>query len=131
MRANRKANMKLTEMLKELDIGKWSACWTFITEGWAGIARVVCEAFTKLLREKDPAKLCDYAEFVGKVAVFVNCGVNIFCTDDATKAAGSATAGAVAVFAEHLADGEYTTDELTQDVTNIGKCVDAWKAVTK
>ena len=118
-------------MLKELDIGKWSACWTFITEGWAGIARVVCEAFTKLLRKKDPAKLRDYAEFVGKVAVYVDGGVNIFCTDDATKAAGSATASAVAVLAEHLADGEYTTDELTQDVTNIGKCVDAWKAVTK
>lgn len=123
--------MKLTEMLKELNIGKWSACWTFITEGWAGIARVICEAFTKLLRKKDPGKLREYAEFVGKVAVYVNGGVETFCTDDTTKAAGAATAGAVAVLAEHLADGEYTTDELTQDVANIGKCVDAWKAVTK
>ena len=124
--------MKLTEMLKELDIGKWSACWTFITEGWAGIARIICEAFTKLLRKiKDTAKLREYAEFVGKVALYVDGGVNIFCTDDATKAAGSATASAVAVLAEHLADGEYTTEELTQDVANIGKCVEAWKAVSK
>lgn len=123
--------MKLTDMLKELNVGKWSACWAFITDGWAGIAKIVCEAFTKLLRRKDPDKLRDYAEFVGKIAVYVGGGVETFCTDDATKAAGTATASAVSVLSEHLADGEYTTDELTQDVANIGKCVEAWKAVAK
>ena len=122
--------MKLTEMLKALNIGKWSACWAFITEGWAGLARLVCEAFTKLLR-KNPDKVRNYAEFTGKVAVFIGGGVETFCTDEATRAAGTETVRAVSVLAEHLADGEYTTDELEQDVENIGKCVDAWKGVTK
>ena len=121
--------MKLTEMLKELNIGKWSACWAFISDGWAGIARLVCEAFTKLLRRKDPDKLRGYAEFVGKVAVYVGGGVETFCTDDTTKAAGAATANAVSVLAEHLEDGEYTTDELESDIKNIASAVDAWKAV--
>ena len=123
--------MKLTEMLKELNIGKWSACWAFITDGWAGIARLVCEAFTKLLRKKDPDKLRNYAEFTGKVAIFVGGGVETFCTDEATKAAGMETANAVSVLAAHLADGEYTTEELSEDVSNIGKCIEVWKAVSK
>ena len=122
--------MKLTEMLKELNIGKWSACWAFISDGGAGIARLVCEAFTKLLRRKDPDKLRGYAEFVGKVAVYVGGGVETFCTDDTTKAAGAATANAVSVLAEHLADGEYTPEELSADIGNIEKCVEAWKKVT-
>lgn len=121
--------MKLKELLKELNIGKWSACWAFIYDGWAGIARLVCEAFTKLLRRKDPEKLRGYAEFVGKVAVFVGGGVEMFCTDEATKAAGAATANAVSVLAEHLADGEYTPEELSADIGNIEKCVNAWKGV--
>lgn len=68
--------MKLTELLKELNIGKWSACWAFISDGWAGIARLVCEAFTKLLRRKDPDKLRNYAEFVGKVAAYTAAGAS-------------------------------------------------------
>ena len=123
--------MKLTEMLKELNIGKWSACWAFITEGWAGIARLICEAFTKLLRKKNSDKLRSYAELVGKVAMYISGGVETFCTDDATKTAGSATATAVATLAEHLADGEYTPEELSADIANIEKCVNAWKAVSK
>ena len=70
-----------------------------------------------------------YAEFVGKVAVYIGGGVETFCTDDATKAAGVATANAVSVLAEHLADGEDTPEELSADIKNIEKCVDAWKAV--
>ena len=122
--------MKLTEMLKVLNIGKWSACWAFISDGWAGIARLVCEAFTKLLRRKDPDKLRVYAEFVGKVAVYIGGGVETFCTDDTTKEAGADTANAVSVLAEHLADGEYTPEELSADIDNIEKCVSAWKAVS-
>lgn len=121
--------MKLTEMLKALDVGKWSACWAFITDGWAGLARLVCEAFTKLLR-KNPDKVRNYAEFVGKVAVFVGGGVETFCTDEATRAAGTETVKAVSVLSEHLADGEYTPEELSADIGNIEKCVEAWKKVT-
>lgn len=123
--------MKLTEILKELNIGKWSACWAFITDGCAGIARLACEAFTKLLRKKEPDKLRNYAEFVSKVAVYIGGGVEMFCTDEATRAAGAATTNAVSVLAEHLADGEYTPEELSADIGNIEKCVDAWKAVSK
>ena len=122
--------MKLTELLKELNIGKWYACWAFISDGWAGIARLVCEASTKLLRRKDPDKLRNYAEFVGKVAVYIGGGVEMFCTDEATKTAGAATANAVSVLSEHLADGEYTPEELSADIGNIEKCVEAWKKVT-
>lgn len=122
--------MKLKELLKELDIGKWSACWAFISDGWAGIARLVCEASTKLLRRKDPDKLRNYAEFVGKVAVYIGGGVEMFCTDEPTKTAGMATASAVSVLSEHLADGEYTPEELSADIGNIEKCVEAWKKVT-
>lgn len=121
--------MKLTEMLKELGIGKWSACWAFLVDGWAGLARLVCETFTKLLRRKDPDRLHDYAEFVGKLAVYIGGGVELFCTDDKTKAAGVATANGVSVLAEHLSDGEYTTGELSADIENIENCVNAWKEV--
>ena len=123
--------MKLTEMLKELNVGKWTACWAFIVDGWAGIARLICEAFTKLLRRKDPEKLRSYAELIGKVAMYISGGVETFCADDATRAAGSATATAVATLAEHLADGEYTPEELSADIANIEKSVNAWKAVSK
>ena len=121
--------MKLKELMNELNIGKWSACWAFISDGWAGIARLVCEASTKLLRRKDPDKLRGYAEFVGKVAVYVGGGVELFCTDESTKTAGAATANAVSVLSEHLADGEYTPEELSADIDNIEKCVNAWKEV--
>lgn len=114
-------------MLKELNIGKWSACWAFLVDGWAGLARLVCEASTKLLRKKDPDKLRGHAEFVGKLAVYIGGGVETFCTDEATKAAGTATANAVSVLAEHLADGKYTTEELSEDIKNIEKCINAWK----
>lgn len=123
--------MKLTEMLKELNIGKWSACWAFLTDGWAGIARIVCEAFTKLLRKKDPDKLRNYSEFVGKIAVFVGGGVETFCSDEATRNAGMKTTEAVSVLAAHIADGEYTTEELEKDVANIRTCVEIWKEVAK
>ena len=121
--------MKLTDMLKELNIGKWSACWAFITDGWAGLGKLVCEAFTKILRKAEPEKLKGHAEFTQKVAVFVTGGVETFCTDEKTMAAGKATAEAIGTLAEHISDGEYTKDELAQDVANIEKCITAWKEV--
>lgn len=119
--------MKLTEILKALDISKWSACWAYICDGWAGIAKLVCEAFTKLLRRCDPEKLKTYAEFAQKVATFIGGGVEIFCTDEGTRRAGLETAGAVALLAGQLSDGEYTVEELEQTMKNIDKCIDAWK----
>lgn len=121
--------MKLTELLKELNIGKWSACWAFISDGWAGIARLVCEAFTKLLRKADAGKLKEYAEFTAKVALFIRGGIETFCVDAEVRAAGMKTADAIAELAEHLKDGEYSTDEFDRDIDNIEACVDAWKKV--
>lgn len=121
--------MKLTELLKELDIGKWSACWAFLVDGWAGLARLVCEAFTKLLKRADADKLKSYSEFAEKVSVFIVGGIETFVTDVATRDAGIATANAVSELSRHIADGNYTTDELDADIRNIEVCINTWKKV--
>ena len=41
------------------------------------------------------------------------------------------TTEAVSVLAAHIADGEYTTEELEKDVANIRTCVEIWKEVAK
>lgn len=119
--------MKISAFLKELDISKWSAIWAFLTDGWAGLAKLICTAFTKLLRKADPAKLKRYAELASKVAVFLRGIIETFIEAGAVRDAALQTADSVAVLAEHLADGEYTTDELDVDVDNIKACVEAWK----
>ena len=121
--------MKISAFLKELDISKWSAIWAFLTDGFAGIAKLICTAFTKLLRKADPAKLKEYAEFTAKVALFIRGGIETFCVDAEVRAAGMKTADAIAELAEHLKDGEYSTDEFDRDIDNIEACVDAWKKV--
>lgn len=121
--------MKLSEMLKCLNISKWSAVWAFLTDGWAGLAKNICEAFTKLLRKADAGKLKEYAEFTAKVALFIRGGIETFCVDAGVRAAGMKTADAIAELAEHLKDGEYSTDEFDRDIDNIEACVDAWKKV--
>ena len=117
-------------MLKELNIGKWSACWAFLTDGWAGIARLVCEASTKLLKQADADKLKSYSEFAEKVGAFIVCGIEIFVAEGSARDAGIATANAVAEMSRHIADGNYSTDELDADIRNIEVCINKWKAVT-
>lgn len=121
--------MKISAFPKELDISKWSAIWAFLTDGFAGIAKLICTAFTKLLRKADAGKLKEYAEFTAKVALFIRGGIETFCVDAEVRAAGMKTADAIAELAEHLKDGEYSTDEFDRDIDNIEACVDAWKKV--
>lgn len=123
--------MKITAFLKELDISKWSAIWAFLTDGFAGIAKLICTAFTKLLRKADPAKLKKYAELAATIAQYLRGTVETFMEEGKVREAALKTADAVQVLAEHLADGEYTPAELEIDVGNIKACIEAWQAEDK
>lgn len=123
--------MKLGKFFDELDISKWSAIWAFLSGGWAGLAELICTAFTKLLRKADPEKLKKYAELAAKVALFLRGMVETFIEEGKVREAALKTADAVQVLAEHLADGEYTPAELDIDVDNIRACIEAWQAVDK
>ena len=123
--------MKITAFLKELDISKWSAIWAFLTDGFAGIAKLICTAFTKLLRKADPAKLKKYAELAATIAQYLRGTVETFMEEGKVREAALKTADAVQVLAEHLADGEYTPAELEIDVDNIKACIEAWQADDK
>ena len=118
---------KLCSILSDLNISKWSAFWTLMTEGWAGLAKLICTSFTKLLRKCDPSKLKVYAELAAKIALLAQGVVDIFVSGEKEKEAATATILCIRTLAEHLEDGEYTTAELDIDVDNIVKCVDAWK----
>jgi len=119
--------MKIMAFLKELNISKWSAAWAFLTDGWAGIAELLCKAFTALLKKADADKLKKYSELAAKIATFIRGGIETFLTDGAVKEAAVKTADAVNALAEHLADGEYTTEELDADVKNIEACIKLWQ----
>ena len=121
--------MKLTELLKELGIGKWSACWAFLVDGWAGCARLVCEAFTKLLKRANADKLKSYSELAENIGKFIAYGIELFVPGGAARDAGITTANAVSELSRHMADGNYTTEELNADILNIEYCINEWKKV--
>ena len=129
-RNERKIKMKkLAGILDELEVSKWSAFWTLLTGGWADLAKLLCTAFTKLLRKCDPDKLKKYSSLAAKIAVCAKSIVDVFVDSAKEKAAAEATIVCIQTLAEHLEDGEYTTDELESDIKNIASAVDAWKAV--
>ena len=119
--------MEITSLIKELDIGKWSAAWAFLTGGWAGLAKLICEAFTKLLKKADADKLAKYAELAENIAQFIRYGINLFVTDEKLRNAIGAVATAVEQIAVHIKDGEYTPDEMDADIDAIEAAIDAWK----
>lgn len=118
---------KLASILNDLEISKWTAFWTLLTGGWAELAKLICTAFTKLLAKADHAKLKKYSELAAKIALLAQGVVDIFVSGEKEKEAATATILCIRTLAEHLEDGEYTTEELDIDVDNIVKCVEAWK----
>ena len=118
---------KLANILNDLEISRWTAFWTLLTGGFAELAKLLCTAFTKLLSKADPVKLKVYAELAAKIALLAQGVVDIFVSGEKEKEAATATILCIRTLAEHLEDGEYTTEELDIDVDNIVKCVDAWK----
>ena len=120
---------KLASILNDLEISKWTAFWTLLTGGFAELAKLLCTAFTKLLRKANPEKLKKYAELAAKVALLAQRVVDIFVSGDKEKEAATATITCLKTLAEHLEDGEYTTEELEADIDNIVAAIDAWKKV--
>ena len=120
---------KLANILNDLEISKWTAFWTLLTGGWSELAKLICTAFTKLLAKADPSKLRKYAELAAKVAMFAQSIVDVFVSGDKEKEAATATITCLRTLAEHLEDGEYTTEELESDIDNIVAAIDAWKKV--
>ena len=120
---------KLANILNDLEISRWTAFWTLLTGGFAELAKLLCTAFTKLLRKADPEKLKKYAELTAKIALFAQRVVDIFVSGDKEKEAATATITCLRTLAEHLEDGEYTTEELDADVDNIIAAIDAWKKI--
>lgn len=121
--------MELTSLIKELNISKWSAVWAYMIDGWAGLAKLVCEAFTKLLKKADADKLAKYAELASKIAQFIRYGINLFVTDTKLCNAIGAVATAIEQIALHIKDGEYTPEEMDLDIDAIEAAIDAWKEV--
>ena len=120
---------KLANILNDLEISRWTAFWTLLTGGFAELAKLLCTAFTKLLRKADPAKLKKYAELTARIALLAQRVVDIFVSGDKEKEAATATIACLKTLAEHLEDGQYTPDELDTDVDNIIAAIDAWKKV--
>ena len=120
---------KLANILNDLEISRWTAFWTLLTGGFAELAKLLCTAFTKLLRKADPAKLKKYAELTARIALLAQRVVDIFVSGDKEKEAATATITCLKTLAEHLEDGQYTPDELDADVDNIIAAIDAWKKV--
>ena len=120
---------KLAGILNDLEISKWSAFWTLLTGGWADLAKLLCTAFTRLLRKADQTKLKKYAELAAKIALLAQRVVDIFVSGDKEREAATATITCLLTLAEHLEDGKYTTEELESDIDNIGEAIDAWKKV--
>ena len=120
---------KLASILNDLEISKWTAFWTLLTGGFAELAKLICTAFTKLLAKADPSKLRKYAELTAKIALLAQRVVDVFVSGDKEKGAATATIICLRTLAEHLEDGQYTTDELDADIDNIVAAIDAWKKV--
>ena len=120
---------KLANILNDLEISKWTAFWTLLTGGWAELAKLICTAFTKLLAKADPSKLRKDAELTAKIALLTQRVVDVFVSGDKEKEAATATITCLRTLAEHLEDGQYTTDELDADIANIVAAIDAWKKV--
>ena len=123
--------MNISTILKSLDISKLSAITTLIFGGWADLAVLVCKAFTKLLRKADQTKLKFYAEFAAKVAKTIRFIVDLFISGENVKAAAISTCVALETFSNHVADGDYTPEELDEDIDNIENCVADWKKVAE
>ena len=120
---------KLANILNDLEISRWTAFWTLLTGGFAELAKLLCTAFTKLLRKEDQAKLKKYAELAARIALLAQRVVDVFVSGDKEKEAATATITCLKTLAEHLEDGQYTPDELDADVDNIIAAIDAWKKV--
>lgn len=123
--------MNLKSVMSDLGVSKWQVVWAWLTGGWADLAKIICENLTKLLQKADPEKLKKYSTLAAKLAVFLRGIIETFVEDELVRDAALKTADAVAVLAEHLADGEYKTEELDADIDNIRVCVDAWEKVAK
>ena len=123
--------MDITTLFKDLNISKFSVIWAFLADGWAGLAKLLCEAFTKILSKANPAKLKEYSELAAKIASFIRTGIDLFLKDEKIKAAAEATVKAIEQLANHIADGIYNEQELNEGIANITACIDAWKKVAK
>ena len=123
--------MDITTLFKDLNISKFSVIWAFLADGWAGLAKLLCEAFTKILSKANPAKLKEYSELAAKIVSFIRTGIDLFLKDEKVKAAAEATAKAIEQLANHIADGIYNEQELNEGIANITACIDAWKKVAK
>jgi len=123
--------MNISSILSQLDVSKFSIIWSFITDGWAGIAKLLCEAFTKLLSKADPEKLKEYSTLARNIASYIRTGIDLFVKNESIKTAATATAKAIEELAEHISNGVYDEEELKKDASNIKECIDAWKAVSK
>lgn len=123
--------MDITTLFKDLNISKFSVIWAFLADGWAGLAKLLCEAFTKILSKANPAKLKEYSELAAKIASFIRTGIDLFLKDEKVKAAAEATAKAIEQLANHISDGIYNEQELNEDIDNITVFIDAWKEVSK
>ena len=124
-------SITLKQVWDSLGISKWTGIKTLLFGGWADLAIIVCNAFTKLLRKAKAEMLAAYAEFAEKIAKIINFVVELFVKDDDIKKAAISTCNALSAFASHVKDGEYTPAELDEDIDNIEKCVADWKSVAE
>lgn len=123
--------MDIGNIISQLGIGKFSIVWSFITGGWAGLAKLLCEAFTKLLSKADSEKLKEYSTLAMNIASYLRTGIDMFIKNEAVKAAAESTAKSIEDLANHISNGVYDEDELDADIANIKACIDAWKGVFK
>lgn len=119
--------MEIFSAVRDLNISFLSIAWAYLKDGWVGIAKVICEAITKLLQKADKDKLKKYSEVLAKVAVYIREGITIFIEDEELKKAGEMTAKAIEGLVNHISDGNYDADECMDDIDTIIACIDAWK----
>ena len=123
--------MNINAILKELGISKLKAAWTVFRKGVSGLIELLAKAFTALLRKANPDELEYYADLSARIARFIRYGIELFVTNQKYKDAGMSTASGLEEFSKHIADGEYTYEELRDDIDFIEECIDMWKGIRK
>lgn len=123
--------MDIKTLWKKLDIGAVGLGWSYFRNGWAGIAKYLCEKFSKLLKKLPAEQLKYYADIAKKLAQLLRMVIDTFIKSENVKKAAEATLAEVEVFAGHLEDGDYSTAELDQDIDTIKALIKLWKEAAK
>lgn len=119
--------MDIKTLIKKLDIGPFGLGWSYFKDGWAGIAKYLCEKLSKLLKKLPAEDLKKYAGIIQMVAELLKTICEKFIKDEKVAKKIGLIIETISGMAKHCEDGEYTTDELDLDIDAIEAVIDSFK----